>query len=458
MPTDSSPPPAPATATREAAVATSALVRVRTTCRSCGSPALRDIVSLGNHYVSNFVTDDTEGARAPLDLVLCDPTAGGCGLLQLRHTVEAGFLYRNYWYRSGVNHTMREALADIARAAERLVPLRPGDRVIDIGSNDGTLLRVFRTPDLVRIGFEPATNLMPYAQERGTVTVNDFFAFEHFRALFGADARANVITSIAMFYDLEDPNAFVADVARCLAPGGVWIIQMSYLPLMLAQNAFDNVCHEHLEFYTLGSLRALLTRHRLRVLDVELNDVNGGSFRIYVAHAGSPVEPFPGADSRIRAREDEERDLALHTRAPYEAFAERVARVRDEVTLFIRQAVARGKVVDVYGASTKGNTLLQYFGLDHALIRWAAERNSDKWGKRTVGTRIPIVSEEQVRGEPPDYFLVLPWHFLREFEQRERAFLEAGGKFIVPLPTFRIVELPKKFSNDGRNRRSLSAE
>lgn len=397
------------------------------------------VLPLGDHYVSNFVADDTEGVRAPLDLVLCSSEHGGCGLLQLRHTVDAGFLYRNYWYRSGVNVSMREALADVVASAERMVPLAVGDLVLDIGSNDGTLLRAYATPGLIRIGFEPATNLMPYAQERGTVTVNDFFGYEQFQRLFG-NAQATVITSIAMFYDLEDPNAFVADVARCLAADGVWIIQMSYLPLMLSQNAFDNVCHEHLEYYALGSLRALLERHELRIVDVELNDVNGGSFRVFVTHRDGRVRVPLEAAERVRAREAEEAALRLDTTEPYEAFALRVERIREQVTSFIRSEVAAGKVVDVYGASTKGNTLLQYFGIDHTVIRWAAERNPDKWGKKTVGTAIPIVSEEEARKRPSDYFLVLPWHFLQEFVERERVYLQAGGKFIVPLPQFRIIE------------------
>lgn len=420
--------------------AVGAVVRERTTCRSCGSGRLRSILSLGNLAVSNFVTGTEDVLHAPLDLVLCEPVRGGCGLLQLRHTVEAGFLYRNYWYRSGVNRSMQEALGDIVRSAERIVPLRGGDMVVDIGSNDGTLLRAYSVPELVRVGFEPATNLMPYAQQRGTVTVNDFFSYESFRTLFGA-AAAKVVTSIAMFYDLEDPNAFVADVARCLHPQGLWVIQMAYLPSMLEQNAFDNICHEHLEYYGLGSLRALLERHYLRVLDVSLNDVNGGSFRIFVTHRDADVGAPQGAAARIRDLEELEARLNLADRGVYEGFAQRIGSIRGNLSAFIRAEVTgRHKTVDVYGASTKGNTLLQYFGLDHALIRSAAERNPDKWGKRTVGTAIPIVSEEEARKSPPDYFLVLPWHFLMEFVQRERAYLQAGGKFIVPLPQFRVVE------------------
>jgi len=418
---------------------TPSVIHERTTCRSCGQESFRPVLSLGQQFVSTFLrSEEMTPLRSPLELVLCSPEGGGCGLLQLRHTVAASVLYRNYWYRSGVNHTMREALADIVQNAERLVPLLPGDMVVDIGSNDGTLLRSYATAGLRRIGFEPATNLVPYAQERGTVTVNDFFSYERFHAIFG-DARAKIITSIAMFYDLEDPNAFVADVGTCLHPDGVWIIQMSYLPRMLQQNAFDNICHEHLQYYALGSLRTLLERHHFRVIDVSLNDVNGGSFRIFVTHRDADVAAPPGAAVRLKDLEELEARLNLADRTVYEAFAQRVEDVRTRLTAFIRVEVARGKVVDVYGASTKGNTLLQYFGLASTLIRAAADRNPEKWGKRTVGTNIPIVSEEESRENPPDYFLVLPWHFLAEFQERERPFLERGGAFLVPLPEFRIV-------------------
>jgi len=401
---------------------------------------LAPILSLGNQYVSNFVETEDDAPRIPLDLVLCDAQQGGCGLLQLRHTTEASILYRNYWYQSGINQTMRTALADITAKAERLRPLKEGDITIDIGSNDGTLLRSYLTSGIRKMGFEPAANLVPSQREADTTIINDFFAARPFRDQFG-EAKASIITSIAMFYDLEDPNAFVADVVASLDPEGLWIIQMSYLPLMLTQNAFDNICHEHLEYYSLHSLNVLLKRHGLRVIDVELNDVNGGSFRAYVVHdSASSVHPFPGAPERIASLEASERDMRLDSLATYAAFAERVERIKRDLVSFIRQETQRGKTVYVYGASTKGNTLLQYFGLDHALIRAAAERNPQKWGKKTVGTYIPIVSEEAARKERPDYFLVLPWHFIPEFVEREHAYLASGGAFIVPLPEFRIID------------------
>ena len=277
---------------------------------------------------------------------------------------------------------------------------------------------------------------MEEARVGTTHIVNDFFSYEAFRNAF-ADTKAKVITSIAMFYDLERPNAFVEDIASCLAEDGVWIVQMSYLPSMLTANAFDNICHEHLEYYSLMAIQRLMDRHRLEIVDVELNDVNGGSIRLFIRLPGGGSAPEGGA--RVAKMLESERNLGLQSRGVYDRFAERVDAIKQSVAQFITEETGKGKSVYVYGASTKGNTLLQYFGLDSSVLEGAAERNPEKWGKKTVGTMVPIVSEEHARAENPDYFLVLPWHFLEGFREREREYLDRGGKFIVPLPEFQIV-------------------
>ena len=410
---------------------------IRTTCRVCGSNRLEPILSLGELYVSDFVSDERSAAlplRAPLDLVLCDPEAGGCSLLQLPCTVSPERLYRQYWYKSSVNQTMRDALADVTKAAKRLTRLSAGDLVLDIGCNDGTLLRSYGIPGLTLVGFEPARNLLAEASVGTSTIINDFFSASALLQRVPG-AKAKVVTSIAMFYDLDDPNAFVADVKRLLAEDGVFIIQQNYLLAMLEQNVFDNIMHEHLEYYSLHSLQQLLTRHGLEVFDVELNEINGGSFRTFIAPAGRRA-----VSQRVRAMAQTEE--GLRRKRTYREFAERVTRLKAQLAGFIRQEVARGKKVYAYGASTRGNTLLQYCGLDHTLITAAAERNPIKYGRRTVGTNIPIISEEQARRERPDYFLILPWAFLKEFRQREAAFLKTGGKFLVPLPEFRILDSP----------------
>ncbi len=409
----------------------------REKCRVCQSPTLRPVLSLGTQCISNFLESGSEIAySAPLELVLCDRNTGGCGLLQLKHTVPRELLYKQYWYKSGINQSMRDALADITRNIERRVKFVKGDIALDIGCNDGTLLRSYQTSGLVLSGFEPAVNLIPEARVGTQEIINDFFSATSFREALGA-AKAKVITAIAMFYDLEDPNSFLSDIKEVLSEDGAFVIQMNYLPTMLENNAFDNIGHEHLEYHSLLSLEYLLNRHRLAAFDVELNDINGGSFRIYIKHANCNQYP---ATANLRKLRDYENKLALDEFAPYAEFSKRINLLKEKTFSFIESEVMKGKIVYVYGASTRGNTLLQFYNLDHTLIKAAAERNPDKWGKKTVATMIPIISEEQARSEKPDYFLILPWQFLSEFVKREEEFLKSGGKFIVPLPELRIID------------------
>ena len=360
----------------------------------------------------------------------------GCGLVQLRHTVPGSILYRSYWYRSGVNQTMTRNLHEIAAQAEAMVGLRPGDLVVDIGCNDGTLLDGYTTADLRHLGFDPSDQAR-YAVEKGYDVVRDFFSREGLRARY-ADQQARVITSIAMFYDLEAPRAFVADVANALAEDGVWVIELHYLAMMLERNEFDVIVHEHLEYYSLAVVERLLAESGLAVVRAELNEINGGSVRLFIRRAGRYAAE--GADaaalSDLRIKEFE---MALDAPEPYERFAAAAVKVRDELSALCRSLVADGKTIHVYGASTKGNTILQYAGLGVDLIPYAADRNPDKHGSETIGTNIPIISEERSRELAPDYYLALPWHFLDEFLEREREFLDRGGRFIVPMPEVRVV-------------------
>ncbi len=417
-------------------------MRTWTTCRVCGQP-VEPVLSLGEQYVSNFLLpEEPDGLKASLDLVLCCQ----CRLLQLRHTVPADAMYQSYWYRSGTNQTMRDALADISGSAENLIHLAAGDSVLDIGCNDGTLLGSYKTSGIYEIGFDPAENLYQFSSRVANKVLVGLFDADRF--LSDPDLRAirpKIVTSIAMFYDLEEPRRFVADIKRVMHPDGLWIVQMSYLPLMLTQNDFGNICHEHLEYYSLQSLEYLLSLHNFAVVDVELNDVNGGSFRIYIRNRGADETGFGDASyrrqaaQRVKALRESETQLGLTTPVPYREFADRVEQIKRDVSGFIKDEVERKKTVFVYGASTKGNTMLQYFGVDHSMVRAAAERNPDKWGKVTVGTRIPIISEVEARAAKPDYFLVLPWHFLEEFAAREKEYLSSTGRFIVPLPHFSLV-------------------
>ncbi len=414
----------------------------RTTCRICGSKHLAPVLSLGDQRIAGAFADPN-GAQPvqraiPMELVRCDMTADqeACGLIQTKHTVPGSILYSSYWYRSGVNRTMTENLHGIARGVESIVALESGDLVVDIGCNDGTLLDGYQTQGLRYLGFDPS-DMVRYAKAKGYDVVNDFFSIERLNER-RPDQKAKAVTSIAMFYDLEYPRQFVADVAAVLAESGVWVIELHYLPMMLEANAFDAIVHEHLEYYSLAVIERLIGEEGLEVISAELNDINGGSIRLFIGHQGkhdrTPEQQAAITDLRVK-----EFELALDAPEPYETFRLGAERVRDDLLKMCQEIVAGGKTIHVYGASTKGNTILQYAGIDHTLIEAAADRNPDKWGSETIATKIPIISEEQSRGMNPDYYLALPWHFLAEFLEREQEFLQRGGQFIVPLPEVRLI-------------------
>lgn len=418
----------------------SKLVRERATCRVCENSKLVDILSLGEQCVTNFVDDPSADVnKAPLDLVLCDPENGGCGLLQLKHTFDHDILYRKYWYRSGMSTTMIKALADITNSIEKIVELGDGDIVVDIGANDGTLLAQYNTPGIIRIGFEPSNLWEAGTKKNGLKMVHSYFTYERYKKELG-DKKAKAITSIAMFYDLEDPNKFVDDIKKCLDPDGVWIIQMNYLGLMLENNTFDNISHEHLEYYSLQSLEYLLNKHRFEAFDVELNDVNGGSFRIYVRHSGSKVSHQPDGEKRLNELREKERSLGYNKKQTYDEFAKRIEKIQAELVSFIKNETKKGKKIFIYGASTRGLVVLQYADINNKFIEAATDKSPEKWGKFIVGTGIPIVSLEDYRKRNPDYLFVLPYHFIREIYAQEKDYIDKGGKMFVAIPKFKVYD------------------
>lgn len=412
----------------------------RDTCRICGSLELSPIVDLGKQCIGSlFVKGEVPSFLQepyPLQLVRCSGK-DSCGLVQLRHTVSPKVLYSHYGYQSGINERMRANLADIVTQAEQFVDLKNGDTVLDIGCNDGTLLCSYKSKELDKLGFDPAENIAEIAKGKGLNVINEFFSFKAYEQV-RPNIKAKVVTSIAMFYDLENPREFVRDVASLLADDGVWIIELSYLPFMLEKNSFDTICHEHLEYYSLKQIEWMLEREDLQVHKIEFNDINGGSFRLFIRQrAFGSVEQAEA--SELSKVQENEKALGLDTDAPYKAFREASLKVREDLKNLLIELKESGKSVYIYGASTKGNTILQFCDIDQNLIMKAADRNPDKWGRFTLGTNIPIISEEQARSENPDYFLVLPWHFFDVFKKREEAFLKRGGKFILPLPEVQII-------------------
>jgi len=419
----------------------------RTTCRISGEP-LVPLFTLGDIYVSDFIPPDEAQPNPEKKVELKMMLAPKSGLVQLAHTAPSDEMYRRYWYRSGTNKSMVKELKNIAEKATELMRPKEGDVWVDIGCNDGTLLS-FVPKEVTRVGFDPANNTFLEAESKkhANEIVVDYFTFDNYKktATGTSGRKAKVVTSIAMFYDLEDPNQFVQDVKNVMDDEGLWIIQMSYLPLMLEQLAFDNICHEHLEYYSLEALKYLLEKNEMMIVDSEMNDVNGGSFRIYIRKATATVEKFASApyrdvaNMRVAQMLAYEEKLNLRDPKTYQDFFEKIQKLRDETVAFIKAEKAKGKKIWGYGASTKGNTLLQWYGIDKSLLDGISDALEIKYKHRTVGTDIPIFSDEDMRKAKPDYLLVLPWHFIYGFVTREAEYLKGGGKFILPCPRFEII-------------------
>jgi hypothetical protein len=403
-------------------------------CRICGNTHLERVLDLGEQMLTGVFPRD-KGAhvtRGPLQLVKCTGDGDVCGLLQLEHSYDLGEMYgENYGYRSGLNASMVAHLHAKVERIKGLVALKEGDLVIDIGSNDSTTLQAYPTTGLSLVGIDPTgvkfhTYYPPHIQ-----LIPDFFSSDLVSARYPGQ-KAKVVTSFSMFYDLEDPLGFMRQVFDVLAADGVWVFEQSYMPTMLDTNSYDTVCHEHLEFYALRQIKWMADKVGFRIVDVEFNDVNGGSFSITVAksHGDTSVAPM------VQRILDDERAKGLDTLEPYHAFARRVAQSRTELLAFLSNARAEGKRVAVLGASTKGNVLLQYCGLTTNDVEFVGEVNPEKFGCMTPGTWLPIVDENDLLLDEPDYLLVLPWHFRRFFVENRKW---ATAKLVFPLPRLEVV-------------------
>lgn len=410
------------------------LYREITDCRLCGGARLVGVLDLGMQALSGIFpkSRDENVPVGPLSLCKCEE----CDLVQLRHNYDLGKLYGDtYGYRSGLNQSMVRHLHQKVGRIRALVDLRDNDLVIDIGSNDSTLLQAYPERGLQLAGIDPSGPKFARYYPQHVALIPDFFRAELVKRRFPG-RRAKVVTSIAMFYDLERPADFVRDIVEVLDDEGVWVFEQSYLPFMLKTHSYDTVCHEHLEYYALKQIKQLTDRAGLKIIDVEFNDVNGGSFSVAAARAASS---YPAADLTVALTLEEEERLGLSDAETYRGFQRSAAIHREELRRLLGTLKREGRKVLGYGASTKGNVLIQYCGLDCELVPCVAEVNEDKFGAYTPGSKIPIVSEEEARAMRPDYFAVFPWHFRAGILRREQAFLQSGGKFIFPLPKIEIV-------------------
>jgi hypothetical protein len=404
-------------------------------CRSCGSDDLVVVVDLGSQVLTGVFPKSPSASisKGPLRLLLCK----SCGLVQSDVSFDSREMYGDsYGYRSGLNRSMVQHLSDKCHSLEQMARLETGDLVLDIGSNDGTFLRSYQTPGLNKVGIDPTAGKFRHYYDSESQLIVDFFTRNKVASELGDAVRASLITSIAMFYDLESPRDFVRDIAQTLAPEGLWHFEQSYMPSMLRLNSYDTICHEHIEYYSFSVVREMLHAAGLKVVDVWMNAVNGGSFAVTAAHKASAHREAETLENWIVERE---KHIGLEKPSIYRRFEERVYEHREELRSLVAGLNKSGARVFGCGASTKGNVILQFCGLNADDIVAISDVNEDKWGKFTPGTGIPIASEKDVREMKPDYMLVLPWHFKDGIIQREREFLERGGRLIFPLPEIEIV-------------------
>lgn len=405
-------------------------------CRICGNRHLECVLDLGEQMLTGVFPRE-RGAKitsGPLRLVKCTGGDEVCGLLQLEHSYDLHEMYgHNYGYRSGLNASMVAHLKSKVKRILSLVEVHDGDLVLDIGSNDSTTLQAYPSTGLVLAGIDPTGVKFHSYYPSHIQLIPDFFSAELVKKHF-PEQKAKIITSFSMFYDLEDPIDFMRQVYDVLADGGVWVFEQSYMPTMLDTNSYDTVCHEHLEFYALRQIKWMTDKVGFKIVDVEFNDVNGGSFSISVAKSLGDTEVLPAVQKIL----DEERGRGLDTLTPYLAFAERAKDSKRKLLEFIRSAHAEGKVVAALGASTKGNVLLQYCGITEKEIPVVGEVNAEKFGCYTPGTWLPIIPEDDLHKEEPDYLIVLPWHFKKFFISGRKW---KHAKLVFPLPSLEIVSL-----------------
>ena len=400
---------------------------------------MKELFSLGSLYVSDFIKEDTTAELYDLTLVLQED-----GNVKLKNSVPLDTMFGRYWYRSGVTNTMRDELQNVVQEILKVYKKDP-ELWIDIACNDGTLLsNVPKT--ITTIGIDPADNsFLIESSKHADLIIQDYFTADAFKKSKFGHKRADVITTIAMFYDLVDPDAFIKDVCEVLSDDGLWVIQLSYTPLMIKQLAFDNICHEHVYYYSLFNIMDVMERNGMKIVDCQFNDINGGSMRLFMQKekydsSNFGTQPYRDVcDYRIASALKYEESQNLADPLTWQNFYSDVLNLKQKTVDFIRDEKNKGKTIWGYGASTKGNTLLQFFGLDNTLLDGIAERSTYKYGLKTIGSNIPIYSEEEMRAAKPDYLLILPWHFISEFTKREKTYLDSGGKFIVPCPEFKII-------------------
>lgn len=399
-------------------------------CRICKSKKLITIIDLKEQYLQgSFIkkkSPKTYIKKIPLKLSLCQK----CSLVQLQHTTDKNILYKNYWYESGINLTMKNHLRDLVNEVSKFFK-NEKINVLDIGCNDGTLLNYYNKT-YKKFGIDPS-QITNKINKKEITLINDFFPLKKNSKQI-LNIKFKIISSIAMFYDLDDPNIFVREIKKYLDKNGIWIFELSYLIDMLKLKSFDTICHEHLEYYSLTSLEYLINKNGLKIFKVSKNSINGGSIRCYVAHKENNNYDNINNLKFFKKLLNKEKKLQISKRNIYDQFFIAINKLKKNLNLKINSIKKKNRTIFVLGASTKGNTILQFLEINKDIIPYAIERNKSKIGAQTIGTNIEIISETKAKKLNPDYKLVLPWHFKKEIIKREIRYIKNGGTLIFPLP------------------------
>lgn len=401
-------------------------------CRSCKSTKIKKTFDLGNQYLTGVFPSkkNDKVSKGNLALVICEK----CGLLQLEDSFDSHEMYgSNYGYRSSLNKSMFDHLKNKSRNLIKKYNLKSGDTIIDTGSNDGTFLSFFGK-NFNSIGVDPTIVKFKNFYKKNIIKVSDFFSYQAVKKHL--KKKAKLITSIAMFYDLEDPISFVEDVYECLDDNGIWHLEQSYMPSMIKNISYDTICHEHIEYYSLRSLKFILDAVGFKIINIELNNINGGSFAVTAAKKKSKHEEHKKIINWLLKKEE----IANYNKVEIiKEFGVKATQQKVLLRDLLNNLADMGKTVYGYGASTKGNVILQYCNINQKNLPFVCDVNPFKFNKYTPGTKIKIISEAKAKKVNPDYFLVLPWHFRDFIIKKEKKYLNSGKNLIFPLPDIEII-------------------
>ena len=402
-------------------------------CRNCDNTNLAFLFTLGNlAFTGKFPTKAQKIPKAKLTLVMCK----SCKLVQLDRNFNRDYLYgKDYGYRTGINRTMTKHVQSVAKMASKRIKLRSGDAVLDIASNDATLLKSYNNKSIITVGVDPLINKYRKYYSKINYKFSNFFSSKILSKTL-KDKKFKIITALSMFYDLPKPNLFLKDIKKILHKDGIFILEHADLYSIYKNSVFDTICHEHLEYYSSTVIFNMIKKHNLEVFNHKFNDINGGSSQYFICHKNSK---FKVNKKRIQKIINLEKKLKLTDVSAYKKFYKKILVIKDKLNFKIQEINKKNQIIHGYGASTKGNVLLQYFNINNKDLPYIAERNPKKFDKFTPGTKIRIVSEEISRKKAPNYYLVLPWHFKKEILKREKKIRSKGCKFIFPLPKISVV-------------------